>query len=701
MLAESDTKDENSTSIPTPAPWTLLSVQVAVSAKTGEDNHQLHLTKKQMFDLHRLCVRSMTVEEAQTNKHNELESDKKDSSDDGADSNKKMEIDVVQKSLRRKASAEPLRHPSTSVAISRPLSCLFDVAHNFASSLHLQMISAQAQALMKGAWSGDSALAVTPVHFFDVSAIGDNEEEGSGWSPAAAAALGCVAIHFWSVDDRYGRPALGDLTLVSDQTHKPTDSSSVSSKSRSGNEAQKHLFRPDGKAAGRLTLCMRAVAGVGVVASLSAGDDVIDAIEDTTDSKEQEEATHQNHLKRIISRIVTATSSPFDLSASDALLAATTLCAERRCEAAVEAIEKTDGAAAESPRLSSWIKLVVECGTISVGAKISYYGADASSSSDGEYVELFRLECDSKTGKFIPTFSRDAVLLRMLSCNDSRASELQALSTAAMAGRRTQMKYATGDDLTGRTVREAFDGLSRAMSLLGERVGVGGTWVDSESTATSLRARAVEVACRDVRKSLATCSGISAVFGLSALAAKVSSGVEALVDVAGGPIKPNPENKVDSSDTGLLSVPPVAIALNQQVIQKKEMLSSGEEKTTTLLEKDVLAIAASVDQDALTLHAFDVTVQSTKPSLRKLLRSVYLRYPPRSVYCRCFMLLFLIPTVRLTSHSCFAYYILCSTGTDGLQQSSLFIGPQTRIIVFSHIIKELSIHQTSKNRKEQ
>ena len=183
------------------------------------------------------------------------------------------------------------------------------------------------------------------------------------------------------------------------------------------------------------------------------------------------------------------------------------------------------------------------------------------------------------------------------------------------------MKYASGDDLTGRTVREAFDGLSRAMSLLGERVGVGGTWVDSETTASSLRARAVEVACRDVRKSLATCAGMAAVFGLSALAAKVSSGVEALVDMAGGPIKANPENKVDSNDNdGLLSVPPIAIALNQQVIQKKEMLNSGEEKTTTLLEKDVLAIAASVDQDALTLHAFDVTVQSSKPSLRKFMR---------------------------------------------------------------------------------
>ena len=487
---------------------------------------------------------------------------------------------------------------------------------------------------MKGAWSGgDGALAVTPVHFFDVSAIGADEEEGLGGgsrSPAsAAAAIGCVAIHFWSVDDRYGRPALGDLTLASDQnSHKPTDSSSVSSKSRSGNEVQKHLFRPDGKAAGRLTLCMRAVAGVGVVASLSAGDDVMDAIdEDTTSTtakskKQREETTHQNHLQRIISRIVTATSSPFDLSASDALLAATTLCAERRCEAAVEAIEKTDGAAAESPRLPPWIKLVVECGTISVGAKISYHGADAGSASDDEYVELFRLECDSKTGKFVPTFSRDAVLLRMLSCNDSRASELQALSSATMAGRRTQMKYVSGDDLTGRAVREAFDGLSRAMSLLGERVGVGGTWVDSESTAASLRARAVEVACRDVRKSLATCAGMAAIFGLSALAAKVSSGVEALVDVAGGPIKPNPENKVDSNDNDLLNVPPIAIALNQQVVQKKEMLSSGEEKTTTLLEKDVLAIAASVDQDALTLYAFDITVQSTKPSLRKYLRAV-------------------------------------------------------------------------------
>ena len=680
VLAESDataigdadtTTSTPSTSKPAPAPWTLLSIQVAVSAKTGEDNHQLNLTKKQMFDLHRLCVRSMTVEEAQTNKLNELEESQKNANGVGDDKDKNdgdtMEMDLVVRSKSRlhgskvSSSKEPLRHPSTGTAIARSLSCLYDVAHSFAASLHLQMISAQAQALQKGAWSGSGALAVTPVHFFEVSATRDDNDTHPAAASASAAALGCVAIHFWTVDDRNSRPALGDLALASDPTshNKPTDVSSVSSKSRSGNEVQQHLFRPDGKAAGRLTLCMRAVAGVGVVASLSAGDDVIDAItadSDTIsmgdgDAAQSKEAIRHNHLKRIVSRIVTATSSPFDLSASDALLAATTLCAERRCEAAAEALEKTDGAAAESARLPSWLKLVVECGTISVGAKISYFEIDSSSSD--EYVELFRLECESKTGKFIPTFSRDAILLRMLSCNDSRASELQALSSSALAGRRAQMKHASGDDLTGRTVREAFDALARAMSLLGERVGVGGTWVDTEASATSLRARAVETACRDVRKSLVTCAGIAAIFGLSALALKVSSGVEALVDVAGGPIKTSQEHDEEFKADSLLGVPPVGIVLNQQVIQEKEMLVSGEEKTTTLLEKDVLAVTASAGQDALTLYAFNVTVQASRPSLGK---SVLL--------CLHFTLYFLHVTHFLyLSTMC---YLISSTGTKSL-----------------------------------
>ena len=680
VLAESDataigdadtTTSTPSTSKPAPAPWTLLSIQVAVSAKTGEDNHQLNLTKKQMFDLHRLCVRSMTVEEAQTNKLNELEESQKNANGVGDDKDKNdgdtMEMDLVVRSKSRlhgskvSSSKEPLRHPPTGTAIARPLSCLYDVAHSFAASLHLQMISAQAQALQKGAWSGSGALAVTPVHFFEVSATRDDNDTHPAAASASAAALGCVAIHFWTVDDRNSRPALGDLALASDPTshNKPTDVSSVSSKSRSGNEVQQHLFRPDGKAAGRLTLCMRAVAGVGVVASLSAGDDVIDAItadSDTIsmgdgDAAQSKEAIRHNHLKRIVSRIVTATSSPFDLSASDALLAATTLCAERRCEAAAEALEKTDGAAAESARLPSWLKLVVECGTISVGAKISYFEIDSSSSD--EYVELFRLECESKTGKFIPTFSRDAILLRMLSCNDSRASELQALSSSALAGRRAQMKHASGDDLTGRTVREAFDALARAMSLLGERVGVGGTWVDTEASATSLRARAVETACRDMRKSLVTCAGIAAIFGLSALALKVSSGVEALVDVAGGPIKTSQEHDEEFKADSLLGVPPVGIVLNQQVIQEKEMLVSGEEKTTTLLEKDVLAVTASAGQDALTLYAFNVTVQASRPSLGK---SVLL--------CLQFTLYFLHVTHFLyLSTMC---YLISSTGTKSL-----------------------------------
>jgi len=156
------------------------------------------------------------------------------------------------------------------------------------------------------------------------------------------------------------------------------------------------------------------------------------------------------------------------------------------------------------------------------------------------------------------------------------------------------------------------------MSLLGERVGVGGSWVDAEKTSASLRARAVEIACRDVRKSLASCAGMAATYGLAALALNVCAGAVASVDVAGPPIKLHPDAAKNLEVPQLLPIPPIGVVSNQQMMQKKEAGMSGrEEKVITVLERDIFAITASIDDDALKLYCFDVTTQSPKPSTRK------------------------------------------------------------------------------------
>ena len=137
------------------AEWTLLSIEVAAQAKTGESNHQLDLTNRQRYDLHRLCALAMSKEEARARK----ESCNSDS------------------------------------CMARPLDCLFQVAHSFDLSWQLEILSAQAQALKRGVWSttADSTLQATPVVFSN------------------GPILGVVSISFWSVDDRYGPPCVGDL----------------------------------------------------------------------------------------------------------------------------------------------------------------------------------------------------------------------------------------------------------------------------------------------------------------------------------------------------------------------------------------------------------------------------------------------------------------------------------------------------------
>jgi hypothetical protein len=133
------------------AEWTLLSIEVEALPKTGESNHQLDMTNRQRYDLHRLSALAMSKEESRARQ------------EEGS--------------------------------IANPLQCLFQVAHSFHLSWQLEILSAQAQVLKRGVWATtDTTLHVTPVTFFT---------EGQ--------TLGGVSISFWNVDDRYGPPHVGDL----------------------------------------------------------------------------------------------------------------------------------------------------------------------------------------------------------------------------------------------------------------------------------------------------------------------------------------------------------------------------------------------------------------------------------------------------------------------------------------------------------
>jgi hypothetical protein len=84
---------------------------------------------------------------------------------------------------------------------------------------------------------------------------------------------------------------------------------------------------------------------------------------------------------------------------------------------------------------------------------------------------------------------------------------------------------------SGRAVRDAFDALIRSVNVLGQRTGVGGSWKDNDDMSASLRQRAIHIACKDVKVSLVTCCGMAAIYGLSALALGVATGVAANPDM--------------------------------------------------------------------------------------------------------------------------------------------------------------------------
>jgi len=425
------------------AEWTLLSVEVEAQPKTGESSHQLDPTNRQRFDLHRLCVQAMKKEEARAKREND-------------------------------------ESPGTAT-VARPLNALFQVAHTFDLSWQLEILSAQAQALRRGVWAtADSSLQVTPVTFFDDGPI-----------------LGIVSIAFWSVDDRYGPPRVGDLdddTTIAKETLQSENGSTR--KNAVGKDAVTNKF----------VLSIRAEANAGMRVSLSGGKVIMEA------------AKMDPIVQRTVTKLIAAASDPFALSASDVLLAATTLCGERKCHAVVQALQQL-----KPSILPKWMRLTVERGGIAVAAQVSY-GMDVET----PFVVLFRLECDARTGSFVFTFPRSANLLRMLSCNHPSASDAMTLRMTKAASHRQKGMAATA---TGRFVKDSFDGLARSMNLLGQRTGVGGEWVNANDADALLRQRAIQLACADVKASLTTCCGVAAVYGLSAMSLGVATGVTAVADM--------------------------------------------------------------------------------------------------------------------------------------------------------------------------
>jgi hypothetical protein len=449
--------------------WTLLSLETRVQAKTGEFNHQLETSNRQRYDLHRLAALAMSREEARARRETENKKDENDSDDQGNSDDS-----------------------DDSTIIARPVNALFQVAHTFSLSWQLEVLSGQALALRRGVWAASEgeSLDVTPVKFFD-------QESHS--------ILGVVSISFWKVDDSYGPPSRGDLSLVNADANTATTNNQDNVNSDTAGQ------RAYTSVTNQLTLSIRAEPDKGVKVSLSGASGIMSAM------------SVQPHLASTVQELLEAVSNPFALSASDALLAATRLCAERKCHAVAKALQPNEG----KSFLPDWILLTVERGSLAVATRVKYRGI-ANDNKDAGMPILFRLVCDARTGSFVTTFPRSSQLLRKLAANDIEASEPMALRIASLPENRRRV---IGANSSGRVVRDAFDGLTRSMNVLGQKTGVGGNWDNTDDRSVRLRERSIQSACADVRISISKCCGMAALYGLAPLALGGATGLSAVADM--------------------------------------------------------------------------------------------------------------------------------------------------------------------------
>lgn len=472
--------------------WTLLSLEIHVQAKTGEGNHQLELSNRQRFDLHRLAARAMSREEA-------LES-------------------------------------------SRPLEKLFEVAHTFLLSWQLEVLSAQAQALRRGVWAAtrSNSIAVEPVYFYSE----DDDQK---------VVLGTVSIGFWKIDDSYGRPAMADL--------KEEEGQEIAAKSLSQ----------------QLTLSIRAHPVKGMAVSLSGGELIT------------QEAKHKAEILQGIDQLLAAASDPFDLSASDALLAATRLCARLYCRAVVDALKAADHA--------TWVHVSADPSgaSLTISAHVSYQGYN---NGFQEPTELFRMVCDSRSGCFVATFPPAMKMLRELA--DDGKDENWQLRLARVPPHRRRV---VGSNSSGRVVKDAFDGAVRSLNLLGQRTGVG-AWNDEDGeNSIRLRDRAIRAAAADAHIAIAKCSGLVAQYGLAPVAMQMSTGVEVSVDAVG-----------TAHDDPYLG-PPVSLLLDQEVVESTRVTTDGIKKTNSCLSQSFFSIACVCNDDrGPSLVPLEIETQLASPT---------------------------------------------------------------------------------------
>jgi hypothetical protein len=377
---------------------------------------------------------------------------------------------------------------------ARPLNALFQIVHTFSLSWQLEVLSAQAQALRRGVWAASadaSSITVTPVQFFE-------DDTGD--------VLGRVSISFWKVDDTYGPPSMADLNIYDKEGEEYLPNNK--------GKSQISKTKPHNISSGQLTLSLRAESNVGIIVSLSGAQNF-----QNCGSQER-----RVQLLATTRELLEAASNPFVLSASDALLAATRICAEWKCQAVMKVLQPDQDRSVLPP----WISLSMENGNIAVAARISYHGVAIDPVERHRKTILFRIICDARTGGFVVTFSRSMQLLRRLASNDIQASEPMSLRIAALPPNR---RRAAGANSTGRIVRDSFDSLTRSLNMLGQRAGVGDHWDDIDDKSALLRRRSILTACSDVKSALSKCCGIAALYGLSPIAIAAATGLEAIPDL--------------------------------------------------------------------------------------------------------------------------------------------------------------------------
>lgn len=446
---------------------------------------------------------------------------------------------------------------------ARPLNALFSLSHSFLLSWQLELLSAQALALRRGIWAAGEAnpLKVTPIRFVDHS----KHPEGL---------LGVLSISFWKVDDSYGPPTLSDLVDY--------DGSALPKKSVDDQKAMSAKLREHIPTTNQLILCIRADMERGIRVSVSGG------------SALQAPDTPA-HCQSAARDLIEAASNPLALSASDALLAATRLCAEQKCQATVKALQK---------ELPDWIELSLErCGIV-VAASVQYHGIEPTVNHGKKRPILFRLGCDARTGSFVSLFSRNTRLLRNLAGNDLQASEAMAVRVAMLPQNR---RRAARSDSSGRIARDAFDSLIRSMNVLGQRVGVGGQWDDVDQMSPSLRERNIGQACRDVRKALINACGIASLYGLAPLAIGAAFGLNAMPDMVGKVVS----EKVDGSL--LLNAPPVGILLDQQMAESSSTAIDGVSQKRRYLRQSFFAMSCTATENGVTIVPMLVEVALDSP----------------------------------------------------------------------------------------